>query len=104
MDVHRKCVISVVLLLLVQVVTVWCGMRARLITDSSPLDNLIIRPLFHTFRNMTFRMVGQTSLVRKSGNFYQKPLTTFPCDTSFGRSAEPPTSIHKLRPGTFNSA
>lgn len=23
----------------------------------------------------------------------------FPCDTSFGRSPTPPTSVHKLRPG-----
>lgn len=71
----------------------------RTITDSSPLDNLIIRPLFHKFRNFTFGIVGPTSLLNRSGKFYQSPLRFFPCDTSFGRSPEPPTSVHKLRPG-----
>lgn len=72
---------------------------ARTITDSSPLDNLIIRPLFHKFRNITFGLVGPTSLLKRTGKFYQSPLRRFPCDTSFGRSREPPTSVHKLRPG-----
>lgn len=72
---------------------------ARTITDSSPLDNLIIRPLFHKFRNITFGIVGPTSLLRRTGKFYQSPLRQFPCDTSYGRSPEPPTSVHKLRPG-----
>lgn len=72
---------------------------ARTITDSSPLDNLIIRPLFHKFRNITFGIVGPTSLLKRTGKFYQSPLRQFPCDTSYGRSNEPPTSVHKLRPG-----
>lgn len=74
-----------------------CG-ESRIITGSSPLDNLIIRPLFHSFRNMTFRLVGQTGL-RNTGKYLQEPLTKFPCDTTFGRSGKPPTSVHKLRPG-----
>lgn len=73
--------------------------HARTITDSSPLDNLIIRPLFHKFRNFTFGIVGPTSLLKRSGKFYQSPLRRFPCDTSFGRSNESPDSVHKLRPG-----
>uniref|UniRef100_A0A1B0CG62 Putative phospholipase b1 membrane-associated n=1 Tax=Lutzomyia longipalpis TaxID=7200 RepID=A0A1B0CG62_LUTLO len=62
----------------------------RIITGSSPLDNLIIRPLFHSFRNMTFRLVGQTGL-RNTGRYLQQPLEEFPCDTTFGRSEKPPT-------------
>lgn len=84
-------------------VIILCGCaylgNPRTITDSSPLDNLIIRPLFHKFRNFTFGIVGQTSLLKRTGKFYQSPLRRFPCDTSFGRSPEPPTSVHKLRPG-----
>lgn len=72
---------------------------ARTITDSSALDNLLIRPLFHAMRNFTFAIVGPTSLLKRTGKFYQSPLRRFPCDTSFGRSPEPPTSVHKLRPG-----
>lgn len=88
-------------------VIILCGCaylgNPRTITDSSPLDNLIIRPLFHKFRNFTFGIVGQTSLLKRTGKFYQSPLRRFPCDTSFGRSPEPPTSVHKLRPGKINS-
>ncbi|XP_055693017.1 phospholipase B1, membrane-associated-like [Lutzomyia longipalpis] len=73
----------------------------RIITGSSPLDNLIIRPLFHSFRNMTFRLVGQTGL-RNTGRYLQQPLEEFPCDTTFGRSEKPPTSVHKLRPGDID--
>lgn len=84
-------------------VIILCGCaylaNPRTITDSSPLDNLIIRPLFHKFRNFTFGIVGPTSLLKRTGLFYQKPLRRFPCDTSLGRSHESPTSVHKLRPG-----
>lgn len=83
-------------------VIILCGCaylaNPRTITDSSPLDNLIIRPLFHKFRNFTFGIVGPTSL-KRIGKFYQKPLRRFPCDTSLGRSHESPTSVHRLRPG-----
>lgn len=84
-------------------VIILCGCaylaNPRTITDSSPLDNLIIRPLFHKFRNLTFGIVGPTSLLKRTGKFYQKPLRRFPCDTSLGRSHESPTSVHTLRPG-----
>lgn len=89
-------------------VIILCGCaylgNPRTITDSSPLDNLIIRPLFHKFRNFTFGIVGQTSLLKRTGKFYQSPLRRFPCDTSFGRSPEPPTSVHKLRPGKIDDS
>lgn len=92
-------------LMLVMVIWCWCAcnypITARTITDSSPLDNLIIRPLFHKFRNFTFGIVGPTSLLKRSGKFYQSPLRRFPCDTTAGRSSEPPTSVHKLRPGRW---
>lgn len=64
-------------------------------------DNTEWRLFFHLYRNITMMMAGRTGL-KTRGNFLQTPVpesVPFPCDTSVGRSREPPSSVHKLRPG-----
>uniref|UniRef100_A0A182IPX4 Uncharacterized protein n=1 Tax=Anopheles atroparvus TaxID=41427 RepID=A0A182IPX4_ANOAO len=64
-------------------------------------DNAQWRVVFHLYRNVTMLMAGRTGY-KTSGNFLQKKIpesVPFPCDVALGRSVEPPTSVHKLRPG-----
>ncbi|XP_021707467.1 phospholipase B1, membrane-associated [Aedes aegypti] len=67
-------------------------------------DNTEWRLFFHLYRNITMMMAGRTGL-KTRGNFLQTPVpesAPFPCDTAVGRSREPPSSVHKLRPGDVN--
>uniref|UniRef100_A0A182MTA8 Uncharacterized protein n=1 Tax=Anopheles culicifacies TaxID=139723 RepID=A0A182MTA8_9DIPT len=67
-------------------------------------DNAQWRVIFHLYRNVTLMMAGRTGY-KTSGKFLQKKIpdtVPFPCDVAVGRSPEPPTSVHKLRPGDIN--
>lgn len=64
-------------------------------------DNEKWRVVFHLYRNVTMMMAGRTGL-KTTGKFLQPKISDrvpFPCDVTLGRSPEPPTSVHKLRPG-----
>lgn len=68
-------------------------------------DNSEWRLFFHLYRNITMMMAGRTGL-KTRGRFLQKQVpdsVPFPCDVTLGRSREPPTSVHKLRPGKRNN-
>ena len=65
------------------------------------LDDPRYRFLFHQFRSLVFKSIGQTGH-KTTGSFLQEKFpdnANFPCDVSIGKSATRPNSIHKLRPG-----
>uniref|UniRef100_A0A182YNY3 Phospholipase B1, membrane-associated n=1 Tax=Anopheles stephensi TaxID=30069 RepID=A0A182YNY3_ANOST len=99
-------------------VVVWCMLALFLIpvtdgrrdthvdvTDQQTvLDSVGMRSVFRFMRTFMYNIVGKTGQ-RKRGSFLQEripPEVPFPCNVSLGRSAKPPTSVHKLRPGDIN--
>lgn len=78
------------------------GASAReLVEQTSMLDGVFMRTLFHTVRDFTFRLVGATG--RKTrGAFLQDTHAQFPCDLRQARSKRRPVSVHKLRPGDIS--
>lgn len=72
-------------------------------TQPTIVDNMVLRSIFHTFRNYIFHSVGRTSEKIPHGSFYlQKSFPfnqPFPCRLNNTRSYEIPSSVHKLRPG-----
>lgn len=71
-----------------------------LVEQTSMLDGVFIRSLFHSFRDFTFRLVGSTG--RKTrGSFLQDMHKKFPCDLTEANSRTVPDSVHRLRPGKF---
>lgn len=79
-----------------------CPVTAReLVEQTSMLDGVFMRTLFHTVRDFTFRLVGATG--RKTrGAFLQDTHARFPCDLRAARSQRRPVSVHKLRPGDIS--
>lgn len=72
-----------------------------LVEQTSMLDGAFMRSLFHTVRDLTFRLVGATG--RKTrGAFLQDVHKQFPCDLRLAKSERRPTSVHKLRPGDIS--
>lgn len=72
--------------------------REDVVYTTSFLDSNYVRTVFRSFRNMVFSMVGKTG-DRTKGPFLQEEEDKFPCDLRNMRSAEIPTSVHRLRPG-----
>lgn len=62
------------------------------------LDGNAMRSLYRIFRELTYRIVGQTGQ-RIQGRFLQDVENDFPCNTTGMRSAVVPNSVHRLRPG-----
>lgn len=79
----------------------WTKCEGRdLVEETSMLDGVFIRSLFHSVRDFTFRLVGATG--RKTrGAFLQDMHREFPCDLSLAKSQFVPDSVHKLRPGKW---
>jgi hypothetical protein len=75
--------------------------REDVVYTTSFLDSNYVRTVFRSFRNMVFSMVGKTG-DRTKGPFLQEEEDKFPCDLRNMRSAEIPTSVHRLRPGKNN--
>lgn len=75
--------------------------REDVVYTTSFLDSNYVRTVFRSFRNMVFSMVGKTG-DRTKGPFLQDEEDKFPCDLRNMRSAEIPTSVHRLRPGKKN--
>lgn len=91
--------IAAIVYITIHLVCIECEGR-DLVEQTSMLDGVFIRSLFHSVRDFTFRLVGATG--RKTrGTFLQDMHHDFPCDLSIVRSRSIPDSVHKLRPGNF---